>query len=313
MASNNNSQQEKIFAIINRKGGVAKTTTAVHLAHGLSRKLLKKLPVSKLTSEEKDRLLKIGNEYFSIEGHVLLIDLDPQGSCAQALGVDPGNADVGEFLTGRQTIRDSLVTADRAEDGFPRPNLWLLPASDNLASAKIELINRSFSKAMMGGSPDSGGGLTTVLQDSLGDVVERFEYIIIDCPPTLDALSQAVYQFADAAIVPVKPDYLSTSGAGRHVSDVRRAQTAGIDIKIHTIVPTFYVNQQRLDRDMLTLLGEMYGARAIADPVPRSQRVAEAPASNGLTLFEYDVRRDSPATAAYHKLVERIFNGRRSV
>lgn len=308
MASENKTQRDKVFAVINRKGGVAKTTTAVHLAHGLSRKLLKKVAASKLSQNEKDRLLRIGNRYFSIEGHVLLIDLDPQGSCAQALGVETGIADVGEFLTGRQTIRDSLVTADRNEDGYPRPNLWLLPASDSLAAAKIELINRSFSQAMMGGSQTSSG-LTTVLQDSLGSVVDRFEYIIIDCPPTLDALSQAVYHFADAAIVPVKPDFLSTSGAGRHVSDVRRAQVAGIDIKIHTIVPTFFVHQQRLDRDMLVLLEEMYGKRALAQPIPRSQKVAEAPASNGLTLFEYDQRGESPATAAYHKLVERIHNG----
>ena len=107
----------------------------------------------------------------------------------------------------------------------------------------------------------------------------------------------------------MKPDYLSTSGAGRHVSDVRRAQTAGIDIKIHTILPTFYVQQQRLDRDMLALLEGWYGKRTLADPVPRSQKVAEAPASNGLTLFEFDAKRESPATIAYQSLVERVYDG----
>ena len=303
----NSNGRNKIYAVINRKGGVAKTTTAVHVAFGLSRQLLKPIPVKGLSDDERESLLKIGRRYFEVQGHVLLIDLDPQGNVAQSLGIDPAGADIGEFLVGRQSIRDALISADRTDEGFPRPNLWLLPSSDNLAAAKIELVNRSFSQAMMGGKEKFS--LTSLLVDSLGDIANRFHYIIIDCPPTLDALAQAVYQFADAAIVPVKPDYLSTSGAGRHVADVRQAQMAGIDIKIHTIVPTFYVKNQRLDRDMLTLLEEWYGRNTLAEPIPRSQKVAEAPASSGLTLFEYDVKRESPATGAYQQLVKRIYDG----
>ena len=299
--------RSKVFAVINRKGGVAKTTTAVHLAHGLSRKLLQPINPKSVGAEERGRLLKLGNRHFQVQGHVLLVDLDPQGSCAQALGLVPDGADVGEFLVGRQNLREAMISADRPDDGFPRPNLWLLPSSDNLAAAKIELINRSFSKAMLGNF--SGNGLTSLLEEKLGVVADRFEYIILDCPPTLDVLSRAVYQFADAAIVPVKPDFLSTSGAGRHVNDVRQAQLAGIDVKIHTIVPTFFVAQQRLDRDMLALLEQWYGKRTLSDPIPRSQKVAEAPASNGLTLFEFDQKRESPATKAYFNLVERVYDG----
>ena len=300
----------RIFAVVNRKGGVAKTTTAVHLAHGLSRKLLQEVDITDLDQEVVNQLAEINGRYYQIKGHVLLIDMDPQGSCSQALGVESGSADVGEFLIGRQSIRDAVITADRQEDDLPRPNLWLLPSSDNLASAKIELINRSFSQAMMGKSENSD--LTSLLTDRLGVVAERFDYIIIDCPPTLDVLSRAIYHFSDAAIVPVKADFLSTSGAGRHVNDVRQAQLAGINIKIHTIVPTFFVRQQRLDKDMLTLLGDLYGNRVIAEPIPRSQKVAEAPASNGTTLFEFDQKGESPATTAYQNLVERVYNGKQS-
>lgn len=293
----------RIYAVINRKGGVAKTTTAVHLAHGLSRQLL--VPTEQ---SDENETVTIADKHYRVMGHVLLVDLDPQGNCAQALGIQPNGADVGEFLIDRQTIREAMVSADRAEEGFPRPNLWLLPASDNLAVAKIELINRHFAHSIMG----NGNGkksLTSLLTDKLGSVADRFAFIIIDCPPTLDALSRSIYHFADAAVVPVKPDFLSTSGAGRHVNDVRQAQTAGIDIKIHTIVPTFFVGQQRLDRAMLELLKEWYGGNTVAEPVPRSQKVAEAPASNGLTLFEFDTRCESPATNAYQKLVERIYDG----
>ncbi len=306
-----NGTQTRVFAVVNRKGGVAKTTTAVHLAHGLSRKLLTEVDITGLAPEVASQLLQIEGRHYRVDGHVLLVDMDPQGSCAQALGVTPGEADIGEFLTGRQSVREAVISADRQEDDLPRPNLWLLPASDNLASAKIELINRSFSQAMMGKHENSG--LTTLLEDRLGVVAERFEYIVIDCPPTLDVLSRAIYQFADAAIVPVKADFLSTSGAGRHVNDVRQAQLAGINIKIHTIVPTFFVQQQRLDRDMLTLLDDLYGGRIIAEPIPRSQKVAEAPAFNGTTLFEFDLKRESPATTAYQNLVERVYNGKQSI
>lgn len=295
----------RIFAVINRKGGVAKTTTAVHLAHGLARQLLQRVDTPE--KEEESEAIKIKEQYFEVKGHVLLIDLDPQGNCAQSLGVKHGSADMGEFLVGRQTMREAMVSADRSAEGYPRPNLWLIPASENLATAKIELINRAFSHSLMG--KGSASDLSMLLVERLGPVVGRFSYIILDCPPTLDALAQAVYQFADAAIVPVKLDYLSTSGAGRHVTDVRQAQTAGINIKIHTIVPTFYVANQRLDRDMLQLLETWYGKRAIAEPIPRSQKVAEAPALSGLTLFEFDEKRESPATTAYSDLVKRIYHG----
>ena len=297
----------RVFAVINRKGGVAKTTTAVHLAHGLSRKLLTPVDPNTVSEEDRAQLLFLEDTHYRIDGHVLLVDMDPQGSCTQALGVEPGEADIGEFLSGRQSIREAVVSTDRAAEGLPRPNLWLLPSSDNLATVKIELINRSFSQAMMGNQ--NGGGLNSLLEEKLGVVAQRFQYIVIDCPPTLDVLSRAIYQFADSAIVPVKADFLSTSGAGRHVNDVRQAQLAGIDIKIHTIVPTFFVQQQRLDKDMLALLEGLYGKRSLAEPIPRSQKVAEAPATNGSTLFEFDNRSDSPATCAYQSLVDRVYNG----
>jgi chromosome partitioning protein len=252
--------------------------------------------------------VSLNGQTLAVHGHVLLIDLDPQGNCATALGVRPDGADVADLLTGKQAITDSVISVDRSEDGLPRPNLWLLPASNRLADAKNELLIADFVKMMNNRGGRQGVPLLDVLHERLQVAIERFAYIIIDCPPTIDALSNAIYQFAQAAIVPVKVDYLSAAGTAQHVGDIRNAQMEGIEIAIHTILPTFYVKRQVLDQQIVEALQKTYGARRVAEPIPKNQVVAEAPAYlGGATIFEYAP--DSPAAEAYWQLVERVFHG----
>ena len=300
----------KILAIVNRKGGVAKTTTAINLAHGLSRKLLRRvLPEDVAKIQNESRLFRYLDQHYFIVGHVLLIDFDPQGHCARGLGITPGEADVGEVLMEQQHLAHAVVSADRAADGYPRPNLWLLPASDNLETAKDLLRDYTFRHGLTTLSGKKMG-LVNFLTNRFGLAIERFQYIILDCPPALDSFTQAVYEFADAAVVPVKPDYFSMAGTGQHLSNISEAQLRGINIDIHTIVPTFNVARQRLDRQMVERLKETYGEKVSA-PIPRSQAVAEAPAYQ-ITLFEYDPRARNPATRAYQDLVDRVYHGERN-
>jgi chromosome partitioning protein len=289
------------LAVVNRKGGVAKTTTAINLAHGLSRRLLLRVSPDDVEKiEEKDRLVEFQGTTMYVRGHVLLVDLDPQGHCARGLGLDVGTADIGELLMGRQTLAEAVVSADRSDEGYPRPNLWLLPSSDNLEVAKQALLQKSLE--------DRGQyNIAAALLRRLAHAVERFAYIILDCPPNLDVFTQAIYHFAEAAIVPVKPDYFSMVGITQHVANIRESQMKGIDIAIHTIVPTMMVPRQNLDQQMMDSLLEVYG-QAVAEPIPRSQMVAEAPAYH-LTIFEYDPKGENPATVAYQKLVDRVYHG----
>ena len=191
----------KVYTVENRKGGVAKTTTAVTLAAGLAQKL-----------------------QANGDGRVLLIDLDPQGDAARALGLDPGERCLSHVLTGTGTLRDNVMSADRAADGGPaRPNLYLLPASDNLREAKETLLSQLTVNMVMSQIRGRNGGsdvvpMVDILDDRLGPAKEVFDFIILDCPPTLDMLQEAVHKFADAAIVPVKADFHSTSAAGRPAS-----------------------------------------------------------------------------------------------
>jgi chromosome partitioning protein len=297
----------KVLAVVNRKGGVGKTTTAINLAHGLSRKLMLKIKPGDVDQvKDASRLYRFRDRYYYIRGHVLLVDFDPQGHCARGLGIDVGQADIGQTLLGQQQVAQAVISADRASDGFPRPNFWLLPSSDYLEDAKEALREQSL-VFKIGGRGRAENLLFSVLEQRLGVAVESFTYIILDCPPAMDKFAQAVYGFADAAIVPVKPDYFSMAGTGQNLADIREAQLRGIDIKIHTIVPTFNVDRQKLDQAMLAALREKYGEK-VSDPIPRSQAVAVAPARH-LTIFEHDRRTRNKATIAYQKLVDRIYYG----
>ena len=280
----------KVFTVENRKGGVAKTTTAVTLAAGLAQ-----------------RLQANGS------GRVLLIDLDPQGDAARALGLDPEGRCLSYVLTGAGTLRDNVMSADRSDsDGPARPNLFLLPASDNLREAKETLLSQLTVNMVMSQirGRNNGGDvvpMVEILDERLGPAKEVFDYIILDCPPTLDMLQEAVHKFADAAIVPVKADFHSTSAAGRHTRNILDDQASGISISIRAIVPTFVDGRLRLTRSMLEQLHKTYG-NLVTAPIPNTVKVAEAPASGGQTVIEYAP--DSPASIAYWDLVDLIYEAK---
>jgi chromosome partitioning protein len=297
----------KVLAVINRKGGVGKTTTAVSLAHGLSLKLIHRVKARDLGRvPDPEQLFRHGGRYYYSQGHVLIIDFDAQGHCARALGVNPGQSDVGEVLLGRQNLSQAVLSADRSSDGYPRPNLWILPSSDKLEAAKESLYSQSL-EYVIAGYNSKVEWLLALLRRRFNLAHERFAYIILDNAPGLDLLAQAVYQFADAAIVPVKPDYLSMAGTGQNLDYIRDMQERGGNTVVHTIVPTFCMERQRLDKEMMASLHEKYG-QLVGAPVPRSQIVAEAPAYQ-VTVFEIDPYQRNAATAAYQNLVNRVYDG----
>lgn len=271
------------IAIVNRKGGTAKTTTAVTLAHGLSRK-----------AQENGG------------GRVLLIDIDPQGNCATALGVDSSGRCISDLLTGRAELADVVIPdIAREEGGTGRTGLFLIPATDRLVDATEELLIRDFRNFRRG---NTHVALTTLLTERIGGAVDAFDFILIDCPPSLGSLTEAVYHFAEKAIVPVRPALLDAAGAAQHTRTINDLQADGLDIKVSLILPTFFNSRQILAREVHAALIERYGANRVAKPIPQSVVVQKGQAAGGLTVFEYEEAIGSPPYEAYADLVERVYN-----
>ncbi len=279
----------KVFTVENRKGGVGKTTTAVTLGVGLAQ-----------------RLARDGG------GNVLIVDMDPQGDAARGLGVDPEGRCVSQVLLGDGSLaplRANVMTADRSAVGGPaRPNLFVLPATDRLSEAKEDILTEFAllaARSMRIRGTGDNRHLVNILDEKMGMAKQAFSYIIIDCPPTLDMLQQAVHQYADYAVVPVKVDFHGASATGRHTSNILQDQAAGIDIRITAVVPTFVNARHNLTKAMMASIIRSYGKQVVTKAVPNTVRVAEAPASGGLTILEY--MPDSPAAEAYEDLVTRIY------
>lgn len=278
-----------IYAVVNRKGGTGKTTSSINLADGLNRSLLQSGQ---------------GGDF-----NVLVIDLDPQGHAAKALNVDPKGKCLSQLLTGQAEVRDVILSASTSEHN--RPGLWLIPASDALATAKKQLIAKETMALVM---QRYGGGVEAintdiVLRHYLEPLRRAFKYIILDCPPTLDSLQAAVYDFADHVIVPVKADYLAVAGTLQHTQNILDEQTKGINIQIRGIIPTFVDTRSGQAKRVLQTLVKTYGRSRILQPIPHTVKLAEAP-EFGMTIFEYaDSTGDKyaqTAATAYGRIVEAI-------
>ncbi|MCB0000262.1 MAG: ParA family protein [Anaerolineales bacterium] len=281
----------KVIAVADNKGGVGKTTTAGILADGLA---------------------KMCRKYRS-GANVLVVDLDPQGNQADMFGVRADvvaeNLCVGKVLMASGDLRilqDNIISVDREEEGLPRPNLYLLPASRNLEDVTQDLVVMTTMRT----AQRSGFNLDTVLADALAPLLEQFDFIIIDCPPKLDTLKRAVYNFADEVVVPVKTDHISLVGARQHTDDLYSLQQEDprkFKARVSLVIPTMQPSRQVLATQVIEQMETFYGRDLVSKPVPESVYVKEAPAAGGRTLFEYAP--SSAPSVVYAGIVERIFNG----
>jgi chromosome partitioning protein len=211
----------------------------------------------------------------------LLVDTDAQGNVGASLGVK-----------GERSLYHLLVDGVEADDvAVPvRGRLDVITADATLAVAEIWLARRDHDR-------------DRVLAQRMGSAHRRYQYIVLDCGPSLSLLNQNALTYADEVLIPVSCDYLSLVGVKqvlRTLKDIERH--LGHSVQIAGVLPTFFDARIRLAKEALDTLRGHFKERLL-DPIRRSTRLAEAP-SHRQTIFEYD--NDSPGAEDYRRVIERI-------
>ena len=256
----------RIFTVANQKGGVGKTTTAVNLAAALSMGGLK----------------------------VLVIDLDPQGNASTAFGIDRANsAGIYEVLINDVSMAQVVLKVA----GFP--HLEAIAANSDLAGAEIQLVPAVAREFRL------QSALQTFLT-SKQNAGQRFDYVFIDCPPSLGLLTINALAAADEVLVPIQCEYYSLEGLSLLLETLSEVQKRlNPKITLTTIVLTMFDSRTRLASDVAENVKKHFPNELINIPIPRAVRVSEAP-SYGQTVMTYDAA--SPGAIAYMGVAREIAN-----
>lgn len=251
----------RIYTLVNQKGGVGKTTTAINLAAYLAQ----------------------------MEQRVLVVDLDPQANATACLGVDKRAVQESTYdaLLNNDIPSASILYNDRLQ-------LSLLPSSPSLAGAEVELVDES--------------GREFRLRNALEALDGKFDYILIDCPPSLGLLTvNGLIAARDGVIVPVQCEYLALEGLGQLTQTIQRVRSALFpDLRVRGVILTMYDPRTNLSHDVVKEVNNHFPGQVFKSIVPRSIRLAEAP-SYGLPISAYAP--SSVGAHAYEALAKELLKG----
>jgi chromosome partitioning protein len=250
----------RVLAIANQKGGVGKTTTAVNLGAALA----------------------------ELGYRVLVIDLDPQGNATTGLGINPRNLELSAY----DVIMHETSLEDCIEPTNLR-NLFLVPATINLAGAEIELVP-AFSRELR-------------LRRALEGADQDFDFTMIDCPPSLGLLTVNGLAAAGEVLVPIQCEYYALEGLGqllRNVELVRVNLNPTLDLS--TIILTMFDARTKLSEEVAEEIRKHFGDKVCRSIVPRTVRLSEAP-SFGLPIILFDS--SSRGALAYRELAKEVSGG----
>lgn len=259
----------KIIAIVNQKGGVGKTTTSINLSASLG---------------------MLGKK-------VLIVDLDPQGNATTGVGVDKRSmgGSIYEVLTMKMAVNDAIVKTKSA-------NLSILPAYLNLAGVEMELIELERK------SKDSDIKFNRVvrLKEELAKVQDEFDYIVIDCPPSLGILTTNALAAANSVLIPVQCEYYALEGIMQLINTIMLAQRkVNPNLDIEGVLLTMLSVNTNLGLEVISSIKEFFKERVYDTIIPRLIKLAEAP-SHGKTILDYDPR--GKGTKAYLNLAKEVID-----
>lgn len=246
-----------IFSIVNQKGGVGKTTTAINLSSFLSEQGKK----------------------------VLLIDFDPQANATSGIGIKQGLVEktIYHLLIGEAVIGEVL---------YPTPfdNLHILPSSSDLAGAEVEMVGLDSRE--------------TILKNQLNEAREYYDFIVIDCPPSLGLLTINALTASDRAIIPVQTEYFALEGIAGLIQTLTMVkESINPNLEIAGIVLTMYDKRTSLNRQVVDNTKRFFKDLVFDTIIPRNIRLTEAP-SHGLPIALYNP--ECVGAKAYSSLAEEV-------
>src|SRR5438445_3121605 len=229
--------------------------------------------------------INLASSFAAAEVNTLLIDCDPQSNATSGLGLikDADRISTYHLLMGAGAAEEALQTTALEQ-------LWIIPAHKNLIGANLELVDverREFR-----------------LRDVLAPLRDRFQFIVLDCPPALDLLTLNAMVAADSVLIPMQAEYFALEGISELLDTVDRIRASfNPDLAIEGVVLTMFDERTNLAQQVTAELKRFFGAKLCATSIPRNIRLAEAP-SHGKPALVYDVR--SKGAESYIRLAKEI-------
>ncbi len=253
----------KVISLVNQKGGVGKTTTSINLSASLG---------------------VLGKK-------VLLIDLDPQGNTTTGVGINKGEItrSISDVLAEDCTVREAMIRTKY-------DNLYVLPATINLAGIEYELENK--------GTAENSFRKGDQLKKCIEDVREEFDYIIIDCPPSLSKIATNALAASNSVIIPVQCEFFALEGITQLLKTIMIAQkTLNPTLDIEGVLLTMLDSRTNLGFEVVEDIRSFFKEKVYNTIIPRLVKLTEAP-SHGEPIIVYDPK--SRGSEAYLNLAKEV-------